>query len=52
MYFSSDSEIASQDILDKVGQEAISKYEEKDAKSKCLEFWDRFIFNSLKSKKF
>ncbi len=45
MYFSSDFETASQDILDKVGQEAVSKYEEKDTKSKCLAFWDIFIIN-------
>ncbi len=43
MYFLSDFEIASRDILEKVDREAISKYDEKDTKSKCLDFADRFI---------
>jgi len=43
MHFFSDFETASQDILFKVGQEAVSKYGEKGAKSGCSEYWDRFI---------
>jgi len=42
MHFFSDFETASQDILFKVGQEAVSKYGEKGAKSGCSEYWDRF----------
>jgi hypothetical protein len=40
MHFSSDFEIALQDILVKLSLKAVSKCGEKGAKSKCLEFWD------------
>ena len=43
MHFLSGSETASQDILSKVGQEAVLESGEKGAKSECLECWDRFI---------
>ena len=43
MYFFADFEVASQDILEQVGQEAASKDAEKDAKSEVLEYRDRFI---------
>jgi len=43
MYFLSDFEIASKNILEKVDREGISKYGEKDTKSKCLSLADRFI---------
>jgi len=42
MHFFSDFETASQDILSKVDQEAVSKCEEKGAKSGCSEYRDRF----------
>jgi len=42
MHFFSDFETASQDLLGKVGQEAVSKCGEKGAKSGCSEYWDRF----------
>jgi len=42
MDFFSDFETASQDILSKVDQEAVSKYGEKGGKSGCSEYWDRF----------
>jgi hypothetical protein len=44
MYFFADFKSTSQDILEEVGQEVDLKYEEKDAKSETLFFWDRFIF--------
>jgi len=43
MHFFSNFETASQDILGKVGQEAVSKCGEKGAKSGRSEYWDRFI---------
>jgi hypothetical protein len=43
MHFLSDFKITSQDILGKVGQEAVLKSGEKGAKSECLEYWNRFI---------
>jgi len=43
MHFFSDFRASSQDILFKVGQEATLKAEEKGAKGKCLEYWDRFF---------
>lgn len=47
MHFLSDFKTVSQDILRKVGQEAILKSGEKGAKSECLEYWDRFIASTL-----
>jgi len=44
MHFFSDFKTASQDILIKVDQEAVLKFGEKGAKSKCHEYWDRFFF--------
>ena len=49
MDFSSDFCAASQDILEKVGQEVARKYGEKDAKGKSLYFADRFIKNATLS---
>ncbi len=43
VYFFSDFETPSKGILEKLEQEAISKYGKKETKSKCLQFRDRFI---------
>ncbi len=47
MDFFTDFNLTSQDILEKVGQEAGLKGVKKDAKSECLEFGDRFISPKL-----
>ena len=43
MYFFADFKAASQDILGKVGQEAVLEDAEKDTKSELLALRDRFI---------
>jgi len=43
MFFFTDFRVASQDILEQVGQEAALKDVGKDAKSMFFEYWDRFI---------
>ena len=43
MHFFTYFNAASQDILEKVGQEAALKDVEKGAKRKCLKFADRFM---------
>ncbi len=47
MYFFADLKTASQDILEEVGQEAVFKDAEKDAKSELLPLRDRFMTKHL-----